>query len=253
MTDQTIHSVTIGDDTYRVRPFKGLKGVYAGAILAGVTDEAQKIMDADQQYQRDYTAANKRRIPEELAVVREWQIPERAWRTDEATGERYILMPAYPSDEQRYLRGFNAAFQLARDQVLQLMALVLVDDDRLYDVDDQGGEEAVKELLLKEGRLLFRKATIGELIDLASTAFEVVRDEMASRQGKLQSVGELFGMTRSSKPTPPADEQPKSETETPSTSETSPNTSPDSSTASEPPTDGDGETPSSPVGASSNA
>jgi hypothetical protein len=252
MTQQT-KTVTIGEDERKIRPFKGLKGVYAGAILAGVTDEAQAIMDADQAYQRDYTAANKRRIPEELAIVREWQIPERAWRTDEATGERYILMPAYPSDEQRYLHGFNAAFKLARDQVLQLMALVLIDDDRLYDTEDQGGEGAVRELLLVEGRKLFRQATLGELIDLAYAAFEVVRDEMASRSGKLQAVTDLFGLTRSRPQTQPDAEPSENEQTTSSIPPTSESTQPDSSTDSPTPTDGDDETSSSPVGANSSA
>lgn len=254
MTQQQTKTVTIGEDEKRIRPFKGIKGIYAGSILAGVTDQAQAIMDADSQYRRDYADNHRQRVPESLAVIREWVFDDRLWKTDDTTGERYVELPSYPTDEQRYMHGFNAAFRLARDQVLQLMALVLIDDDRLYDTEDEGGEPAVRDLLLKEGRILFRQATIGELVDLAYVAFEVVRDEMASRSGKLQAVTGLFGLTLSSKPTPPADEPSESEPETTSTPETSESTPPESSTDSPTPTDGDAET-SSPdiVGANSSA
>lgn len=236
----TLHIGGDDEDAVNVtlRSFKGTKGIYAGAIIAEVSDEAKAMIRADADFRRRYGETNRRRITEDVALMRGWEIPDDRWRIDGETGERYLELPAQPSDEERFMEMFRQGFQLARRQVSQLAALVLADDDELFEVEDSGGDEAVLEYLATQGKALLRKATIGELIDVAWAAFEQTRIELESRGGKLRGLRGLFSTTRSSAPTQQAAPAQPEPSETESTQETPQSESPDSSTTSPAPTDG---------------
>jgi hypothetical protein len=248
----TLHIGGDDDDAVDVtlRPFKGTKGVYAGAIIAEVSDEAKAMVRHDADFRRTYGETNRRRITEDVAIMRGWEIPDSKWHHDTETGERFLELPATPSDEERFMELFRMGFQLARRQVAQLVALVLADDEELFEVEDQGGDEAVLEFLAANGKALLRKATVGEIIDVAWAAFEQTRIELESRGGKLRGLRGLFSMTRSSGQTPPAAPAQPDPSATESTPETSRNESLDSSTTSPAPTAGT-DAPSSTAGGGS--
>jgi hypothetical protein len=130
------------------------------------------------------------------------------------------------------MEAFRGAFQVARRQVGQLMALVVADDDELFEVEDRDGEDAVMDFLADQGKLLLRKATIGEVIDIAWAAFEQTRRELEDRGGKLRSLRGLFSTTRSSAQIPAPEPGSPEQNGTTSTPETSASESPDSSTGS---------------------
>jgi hypothetical protein len=247
----TLHIGGDDDDAVeiRLRPFKATKGIYAGAIVAEISDSAKALMQSDREFVRTYGDRNRRRISEDVAIVRAWEVPENRWRVDD-DGSRYLELPATPSDEERFMEGFRAAFAIARRQVGQLMALVVADDDELFEIEDSDGEDGVMNYLADQGKLLLRKATIGEAVDIAWAAFEQTRRELEDRGGKLRSLRGLFSTTRSSAPIPQAETGSPEQNGTGLTPETSPNEPLDSSTGSPSTTGGTESAPSDAAGGS---
>lgn len=250
MTTEPI-TVTIDGESKTLRPFKATKAIYAGAMVAQVSDQAKEITRRADDFRRQYADTHRVRMPEGVAVVRGWDVADDQWKIDDGTGERYIELPAQAGDDVVFMEVFGAAFDLARDQVLALVALVVEDDGRLFDLEDEGGEDAVYEHLKREGKALFRRADLGEMIDVAGAAYDMITRELTEqRMGKVRSIRGLFQRTPSRppiQPTPPASSSPS---ETPSTPETSENGSPDSSTPSPSATAGTDEPSSAAAGTS---
>jgi hypothetical protein len=241
---QPVPSFTLGGQEHQLRSFKAFKGAHVAAIVAGITDEAKEVSTRYRAFAADYRNTNTVRVPESVAQLRGWTVEDRLWKMDDSNGERYLELPASVPEELQILEVFEDAYAIAKVHVVRLLALILVDDEKLAEAEDQSPEH-VDALLDSEGKLLMRAAETWEIVDLLDAARELVARELTARAEKVGKLRRL-GTTRTSEPPPQAEPQAPELTPTTAspTSETPTGTSDGSSTSSPPPTDGDGATSS---------
>lgn len=239
-----VPAVTIGGREIRLQSFKAFKSAHVAAMVSEVTAEAEQIAESYTEFVRDYRANHQVKVTEAIATVRGWDVPEGQWLTDE-NGGRYIELPETPPDERVMMHVFGDAYRLARLQVIRILALLVVDNDRLAAAEDES-PEAVGALLDTEGKAIMRSAETWEIIDLLDAARCLLARELEVRAGKAGKLRGLWSMTRSSgrpqpERQPDTDPEPTTQPPVPTTPT---GTSTGSPTSPEPSTDGRGGTPS---------
>ena len=97
-----------------------------------------------------------------------------------------------PPTEQLIAVLFPAIWKVAREEILQLLSILTVSDQELFDADDQGGDEAITARLNEQARLL-KRAQLKDLIALVTEAvpavmsqFESVSSALGDASGKAQ-------------------------------------------------------------------
>jgi hypothetical protein len=105
-------------------------------------------------------------------------------------GERgYLEVPESPSEEERWLNGFRMGFDLAENELTGLLALVVIPN---RDLKQAKRDDAVEQKLKELGEELLFEGSIGELIELASLAIEVVKEELRSHEEALGKLKALY-------------------------------------------------------------
>jgi hypothetical protein len=241
--------VSLGDlGTLHVGSFRAFKAVHVGALISNASTKAEAVWEAYEAFKRDYRAANRQRVPEEVVTIQNWNVADSAWKVDD-TGQRYIEIPQVPDDNQVILHIFEQAFTTARTEVTRLLGLIVIPNSELETAEAEG-DQAVQNVLDNKGREVLRKATTGEIIRLLAATVDAVRDELEQQKAELGKLQSLWRRTRSSAPPDEADET-QGETTSPD-STTPPDDSSDSSTPSAPPTEaGPGATSSGELATSS--
>jgi len=90
----------------------------------------------------------------------------------------HIDLPQEPSDEVRFMRAFPKVFEIAEEEVIQLIALVLISDT---DLADARRDKQVPERLTALGEEVVDHLEIDELADLALTAAEMAVEKFRPR------------------------------------------------------------------------
>lgn len=250
--------VKIGGNERLLHEFNGRKAIRATKIVRGISSGWPEILRALARFNREYEAENVVELdratarskfpPRPVAVGEGLEVVDPLGHLTDEDWEKSgntLKLPRSPSFNEQVAAVFPVAFDLAEEQVLQLLALCVVDADELGQAARGGGTEAVEELLHEKADDLLDEAELGELIELAVTGAEMVRAQVAE---KLEELGDrvgnlltLFGLGPSKREDPAAEEE----------TESSPTREP-SSTSSPEPTDGAKSGPSTePDGASS--
>lgn len=190
--------VAIGDTTHTLRSFTAFKASLAGEIIANASSEVKELMQKSSDFRREY-AKNTITITRGLNIAREYGWPDEAF---DAEGK--LELPDQPGQMEMIGFVFPEAFKLARDEVMKILALALVENRDLELADD---EERVDALLTERGKQLLRTASMQELIRLAGAVAELVQTELDQVQddlGKIRAVLERrFGRaSESSDPGP---------------------------------------------------
>ena len=84
-----------------------------------------------------------------------------------------------PPTEQLIAVLFPAIWKVAREEILQLLSILTVSDQELFDADDQGGDEAITARLNEQATLL-KRAQLKDLIQLAAGSFPAVMSQFES-------------------------------------------------------------------------
>lgn len=234
--------VTIGGRTIILQSFKAFKAAHVAAIVSGVTDQAKQVAQSFDDFRHEYRNTHNVRVGQALASIRGWEVPDDQWKIDDQ-GEKYIELPSSPPDELAMLHVFEQAYLAARVQVQRLLALLLVDNDRLADAEDQGPEQ-IDALLDAEGKKLMREAEVWEILDLLHAARLLLVREMEHRAEKAGKLRGLWSTIRSNERPQPEPKPATETTPTPPESTTPTATSTGSPTSAPTPTDGPADTQS---------
>lgn len=231
--------VQIGGEPQTIGEFSAYKAFKAMAILASVETAWREVLKASATFKREYEAENfveldraeaRRQFrPRPLERVRreeqddgrialidepvldEQQRPivgpdplghltEEDWQ---AAGNKLRIAES-PSERMQIAAMIPRAFELGRDAVLQLLALVVVSNADLERWDTEG---TVDDELTKRAAELHHRAKLDELVDLATTALELCRDQVATPFDRLAEAARTT--FRSTAPETPAAKTPE--------------------------------------------
>lgn len=243
-------TLRVGEREYVLRPFKGLKAVSlmdaVGGLMKVMPDIQDRIAAITKKHRDDNLmdwprAAIELRYPEEAK-----NISDEAWNQnggvvrlpdpDAALGWEQILLTILPQ-----------VMGEARDQVMDILALIVIPDVELMEADDAGDIETPVRAI---GKQLLREGTLDELADLALKSVELIKNQFAGKVAELiAQVGEMFGADEAEE-----DEEPEikvATVETPSENSDPEISNETSSTPSEPLTDGPDEKPLATAGTTS--
>jgi hypothetical protein len=234
-------TVTVGEREYVLRPFRGLKAISLMSAIGGLMKTLPDLQDQIAEVSRKHRDQNMIDIPRAAFELRYPEdaknVSQEAW--DSSGGVVRLPDPdASLGWEQIMLSVLPTVMDQARDQVLQVMALVVIPDRELQDADEA---DNVPEELAAISKQLLYDGTLDELAELALASVELVKGQFQGKVRELvDQVSEMFGGTEEE-----SQEEIKIGTvETPSET---------SSTPSPPPTDGPDETSSEADGTTSRA
>lgn len=177
--------VTIGDTEYTIRPFKGFKFVRAGRIVAQISNQWKAVIEALGEFTREYESLNSLRITRDMARQREVF----GLTDDMFEGKEYVEVPQPPSTEEQVIGVLPKVLDMAENQVLQILALIVIEDNRLREAQTNGTvDEVLKEL---GGDLMFQ-GEMQELTELGIVAWEVVNEQFEGKGDKLRPLAEAF-------------------------------------------------------------
>lgn len=94
-----------------------------------------------------------------------------------------------PPTEQLIAVLFPAIWKVAREEILQLLSILTVSDQELFDADDQGGEQAVNARIEAQAKLL-KRAQLKDLIALVTEAVPAVMAQFESVSSALSQSAE---------------------------------------------------------------
>jgi hypothetical protein len=232
--------VRVGDRSYRVDPFNGRKAILASRMISRIFRKVPELVQADAEFRRQFIAANTVTVTQDQAQVEPYKtilahLDAAAWK--ELGGK--LTLPQHPSEEQRLIAAFPLIFELAEEEVLQLIALLVIPAGDLAEASAGGGAKdalaAIADELLDEG-------SMPELIEVIAAGADEIRMAFEESQDTLGKLRRLWG----SDPEAEAAKQPEisSEPSTPTETPSSKTPTPTSVTDSDPPTDGDPTEPS---------
>jgi hypothetical protein len=236
-------TVTVGEREYVLRPFRGLKALSLMTSIGGLMKTLPDLQDQIAEAQRRHRDQNMIDIPRAAFELRYPEdaknVSQEAW--DQSGGSVRLPDPdAQLGWEQILLSVLPTIMDEARDQVLTVMALVVIPDRELQAADE---EDKVTEALAAVSKQLLYEGTLDELAELALRSVELVKEQFQGKVGELiEQVGNLFGAEETE-----AEEIKIGTVETPETSNET------SSTPSPAPTDGPEPMSSEPAGTTSAA
>lgn len=181
--------VRVGADHFVLRPFRGFKALLVLARLTALTEIAPEIQNQVRARLREHRESSQVEIPRNVFELR---YPDEAQGISETAWEKAGHVIRLPDPDVLPLDGATVflavlprLLKLARTEVLEILALVVVGDDELRRADEEG---TVDELVESAGKKLLYEGTLEELAELGLAAAAVVQEQY---QGK---VAELVGM-----------------------------------------------------------
>lgn len=251
MAGATPKQVQIGEQSYTIQRFKGLKAIMAMACMTRIAREVPDIMaDAMKQYQKRNTIT----ITEAMARLPRWS----GFTTEDFDaaasrngGKREIELPTPMTVNEQIMYALPMLLEGARKEVTRLLALLIIPNAELLAADKQDDVEGA---LDKYEDALLGEAELDQLVELCFGAQEVLTEQLSDRKDQLGNLARSLWknlQTRQTPPQPPPslqdpaelEEQAQSNNGT-STLATSTPDAPISSTDSVTPTDGTENKPS---------
>jgi hypothetical protein len=232
-------TVTVGEREFVLRPFRGLKALSLMTSIGGLMKTLPDLQDQIAEVSRKHREANMIDIPRAAFELRYPEdaknVSQEAW--DSSGGVVRLPDPdATLGWEQIMLSVLPTVMEQARDQVLTVLALVVIPDRDLQAADE---EDRVEEALGTISKQLLYEGTLDELAELTLASVELVKGQFQGKVRELvDQVSQVFGTEE------PEEEIRIGTVETPNET---------SSTPSPPPTAGPDEKSSEPDGTTSRA
>jgi hypothetical protein len=187
--------VTLGDRAYPVAAFSNRKVLIAGQMMRRLSTTVSEINRQIAVFRGEYRERNREVVTRQMAAIPPWRdlldfMTIEDWEKTGGTVE----LRRDPTDQEVIVEIFPVAFDLAEDEVKQLLALVIIPNQELGAAALAGN---IAEKLGEYGDRILDDGTIGELIDLVDVAVDAIRQELDARAPQ---VGRLRALWRGRQP-----------------------------------------------------
>lgn len=202
------YQVTVGEETYTIQRFRGLKAIMA---MASMTRIAREVPDILADAVKEYSQRNTITITESMARLPRWQsfTVEDFDKAEKDTGKREIELPTPMTANEQTMYALPVLLEKARKEVVRLLALLIIPNAELKEADKA---DAVPDALDKYEDVLLYEAELDQLVDLALMASDVLQEQLADRKDRLgklmKGLWSLFQRNRTTSPALPTSQQP---------------------------------------------
>jgi hypothetical protein len=202
--------VKIGDAPATISKLNGFKAAEALGIISEITEQTPTLLQDLAEFTRQYETDHAQRMPRAAAEARFPQqaknVSEAAW---EASGNE-LVVPEPPGLEEQVAFALPKVYTVARESLIDLLALLITPNSELEQADADGRELYGKDgALAEQRRKLLHDATLEQLVEVAAAAGEVLRDQLkAIDGGQLGKLLEVFGIHRAPKTKTKAPDEP---------------------------------------------
>lgn len=235
--------VRVGEEHFVLRPFRGFKALLILERVTALMEVAPELQDAAadalKAHRDKYMVEMPRNVFEMRYPEEARDISEKGW----SEAGQSIRLPdpeAPPVDGAAvFLSLLPKLVGLARSEMLELLALVVVKDSALRDADEN---DTTDELLASQGKTLLYDGSLEELAELGLAAFELIQEQFSGKVRELVSQAtSLMGGESEDDPLPIPEPAAENESEmVEGSSETSFISSPESTDGPEPTPSGTG-------------
>ncbi len=185
--------VKVGDRDLTIPPFRGMKAIRAGSILARISRKVPTILDEIAEYRRHYGEQNTLRITPAIAAARGYDIP-----AEQFGDQGFLEVPGVASTEEVIFKVFPAVFDVAEQEVVRLLALIAIPNSDLRSANE---DDSIDEVLERFGRDLLYEGELHELAELVIVAYEMLGEQFAGKEERLGKLRALVtGQTVSETP-----------------------------------------------------
>jgi len=172
-----VRNVKIGDRDLSIPPFRGMKALRAGAILARISKSVPEIMDEVAVFRQRYGKQNALQITPAIAAARGYEIPP-----EEFGDQGFIEIPGVPGIEDIVFAVFPSVFEVAETEIVKLLALIAIPNSELKKADE---DDQLDDALTKYGRDLLYEGDLDQLAELVIIAYEMLAEQFAGKQDRL--------------------------------------------------------------------
>lgn len=234
--------VTVGERSYRIARFRGLKAQQILRLSARIGRRYPKLAKQVAEFEQAYIDENKIRLSRTEAELKfgaeAAAISDEAWET--SGGE--LALKQMPSPGERLAAIWPELLEAAEEPMLDLLAVISLSNKELADADDA---DEVESTIAGRRKELLHDGHPEELVELALAGYEVARGQFGPLVERAIPLLQMVGLTMgepepTTSSTSPASEEPSDSSRTSNGSETSQS----SSTDSPPDTDGPDDKPS---------
>lgn len=182
-----------------INDFTAAKAMEAGELISAIVQRGTGVFERIEAYSAERVESGSIKLTRAALFFRypelAKRIPNEAW---EASGNVFELPGPPPAFEEAVLAVFPDIVKLAREEVFQLLALVLVDDQELEDAD-KAGRDGIAALLAEKGRELRHRARMEEVVALASAAWEHAQQQLSADPTAQALVARLVSLRNQSR------------------------------------------------------
>lgn len=181
--------VRIGERNVTIPRFSAFKVARSGRLIAKITKAYPTIMFDVARFERDFETSNTIKITRAMAKLPKFEPLD---LSDDDFGDKdFVEFPSSPSNWQRFAAVFPQVMDVAEEDVVSLLALVLAPNKTLEEQDEDGN---VNEWLRAEGRKLLHEMHGEQLIDVAIVVAEALREQFEQKIDEAgKAIAELTG------------------------------------------------------------
>lgn len=170
-------AVTVGDRELQIPPFRGMKALRAGAILARVSKKVPTILEEIAEFRKRYGEQNTLRITPAISAARGYDIP-----AEHFNEQGYMEVPGVPDTGEVIFAVFPSVFEVAETEIIRLLALIAIPNSELKKADE---DARLDEALDTFGRDLLYEGELDQLAELVVIAYEMLGEQFAGKQDRL--------------------------------------------------------------------
>lgn len=223
MSEDIARSVQIGETTYTITRFRGLKAVLAGALISRVMREIPELQERVTEFRKRYRANNTIIITPAIAKLPRFAVLGLE-AEDFASSDGKIEFPEEPDQGTIIMNVFPDLWELAEKELRKFLAIIVIPNNELEEADDA---DQVEEVLAKYGKRLIRDGDLDELLELLVIGQEVFKEQMLRKQDRLGKLMSQVPFLRTLLSTEEENNNSETLPESPSSSEESTIPSPD--------------------------
>lgn len=181
MPEDSPREIQIGDASYKIQRFRGLKAALAGSLVSRVMREVPELQDKATEFRKRFREQNKVVITPGMAKMPRFADLELTSEDFTASGGN-IELPEEPEGNIIMMNLWPDIFDLADKELRKFLAIIVIPNSELEAADDA---DDVDEVLAKWGKKLIRSGDIDELLELVVVGLEVLKEQLARKRDRL--------------------------------------------------------------------